>query len=337
MPMRRLLPALLFVLAFAPAAQAATTPKPWPPAGGSGHLFVHYGEEHWNDEDGLTLLPKVVEESRPLQARPGDDVRRQGQRRHRRPAHDVAQHHGRLRPARASRTSPASATTTAWRRPACRPGRAGCSTRRCAASVTNYKSVFAGRPYPFGDAAALQEPQLRPALAPGIRPGGRLHPLLRGLREARWIFIDNSCWGIRRLRRRSRTRPSPTPRATPASSSSSSAAATEARSKGMTAFAVMHMPTQDPRDQSYTDTTAFNHVMGKGLNPARRPTTTPSRRSPSGPASTASSSATSRASSSTAAVAESRTTSTEERAASCTPRARWAPTTATGTASGSCG
>ncbi len=28
---------------------------------------------------------------------------------------------------------------------------------------------------------------------------------------------------------------------------------------------VMHMPTRDPRDQSYIDPTTFNHVMGKGL------------------------------------------------------------------------
>jgi hypothetical protein len=29
----------------------------------------------------------------------------------------------------------------------------------------------------------------------------------------------------------------------------------------------MHMPTRDPRDQSYTDLTARNHVMGKGASP----------------------------------------------------------------------
>ena len=32
----------------------------------------------------------------------------------------------------------------------------------------------------------------------------------------------------------------------------------------------MHMPTRDPRDQSYIDQTTFNHVMGKGISPHRR-------------------------------------------------------------------
>ena len=67
-------------------AHASVTAKPWPPASGEGTLFVHYGEEHWNDADGLTLLPKVVRGVGALQARAGHHVRRQGQRRHRRAA-----------------------------------------------------------------------------------------------------------------------------------------------------------------------------------------------------------------------------------------------------------
>ena len=45
----------------APPVAAFTPAEPWPPVDGDGVLFVHYGEEHWNDEDGLTLLPKIVE------------------------------------------------------------------------------------------------------------------------------------------------------------------------------------------------------------------------------------------------------------------------------------
>ena len=33
----------------------------------------------------------------------------------------------------------------------------------------------------------------------------------------------------------------------------------------------MHMPTRDPRDQSYIDPTTFNHVMGKGISPTGAP------------------------------------------------------------------
>jgi len=62
---RVLLTTLVATLACAPGvAHGAITKQPWPPMSGPGHLFVHYGEEHWNDDDGLTLLPKIVEESR---------------------------------------------------------------------------------------------------------------------------------------------------------------------------------------------------------------------------------------------------------------------------------
>ncbi len=68
--MRRVAATMVLAMALLAApAHAAVTDKPWPPATGQGTLFVHYGEEHWNDADGLTLLPKVVEESGPLQAR----------------------------------------------------------------------------------------------------------------------------------------------------------------------------------------------------------------------------------------------------------------------------
>ena len=56
-----LLTACLYVLACAPAAQASVAERPWPPASGPGQLFVHFGEEHYNDDDGSTLFPKVVE------------------------------------------------------------------------------------------------------------------------------------------------------------------------------------------------------------------------------------------------------------------------------------
>ena len=49
------------VALMASPAMAFTPDEPWPPADGPGVLFVHYGEEHWNDADGGTLLPKIVE------------------------------------------------------------------------------------------------------------------------------------------------------------------------------------------------------------------------------------------------------------------------------------
>ena len=62
--MRRVVATAVLMMALAAGpAHASVTTTPWPPATGQGTLFVHYGEEHWNDADGLTLLPKIVEES----------------------------------------------------------------------------------------------------------------------------------------------------------------------------------------------------------------------------------------------------------------------------------
>ena len=84
--------------------------------------------------------------------------------------------------------------------------------------------------------------------------------------DVRWIFVDNSCWGINDCDTVQNPR-SPTPRASPASSSASSARPPRPPTPGKVVFVVMHIPTQDPRDQSYIEATSFNHVMGKGISP----------------------------------------------------------------------
>ena len=45
--------ALAWLLAATPALGAGKrdAPKSWPPAGGKGSLFVHFGEEHVNDAE----------------------------------------------------------------------------------------------------------------------------------------------------------------------------------------------------------------------------------------------------------------------------------------------
>ena len=65
------------------------------------------------------------------------------------------------------------------------PGTAGLITPGVQGSLENYKEVFKDRPYPFGDAGA-------PA---GDPPGASSHYFVdHG--NVRWIFIDNSCWGL---------------------------------------------------------------------------------------------------------------------------------------------
>lgn len=76
----------------------------------------------------------------------------------------------------------------------------------------------------------------------------------------RWIFLDNSCYTLSGCDAFQQ----------PSDASKLSrfeflrARGREATDAGKRVFVVMHMPTQDPRDQTYTDETARNHVMAKG-------------------------------------------------------------------------
>ena len=269
MPMRRLLPALLFVLALAPAAQAATTSKPWPPAGGSGDLFIHYGEEHWNDEDGLTLLPKIISES--TRYKPGL-VTMSGDKDNDGTTEQLTMWRNIMGAYEAARVPyfPSVGNHDRMAPNGVPPGTGGLFNKTLRGTVTNYKSVFAGRPYPFGDAAPYRNSKFAQRSRPASDPAGASTHYFVDYGKTRWIFIDNSCWGIRDCD--DDQNPSfPDAQGNTGQFQFLERAANEARSKGMTAFAVMHLPTQDPRDQSYTDTTAFNHVMGKGLNPSQAP------------------------------------------------------------------
>jgi hypothetical protein len=251
----RLASAALALAALAMPATGWARP-PWPPATGPGHLFVHFGEEHWNDADGLTLLPKVVTDS--VRYRP-DLVTMSGDK----------DNDGTIE------------QLTKWREIMSAYDRAGIPyfasvgnhDRKAppgvppgvspAADLSNYERVFASRPYPFGDARpyrnALLSPRSRPADDP---PGAASHYYVDSGR-VRWIFIDNSCWGIVNC----------DPLQNPAEGGDDSQydflerRAGEASRQGKLVFVVMHMPTRDPRDQSYADPTSVNHTMGKGTSP----------------------------------------------------------------------
>ena len=253
--MRRLLPiALLAALACAPAtAHGAIAKQPWPPMTGAGDLFVHYGEEHWNDDDGLTLLPKIVAES--IRYRP-DLVTMSGDK-----ANDgVEEELARWRQ-----------IMTAYDRAGI-PYYAGVGNHdRDSFSqgglpppgpLDNYVDVFRDRPYPFGDAKPKADPKLSPrARAAGDPPGAASHYFV-DYGKVRWIFIDNSCFTIEECDLFQE--PSAQTRQGEAQLDFLRRVGGEARSRGKLAFVVMHMPTRDPGDQSYRDPIAFNHVMGKG-------------------------------------------------------------------------
>ena len=267
---RALSTALLAVLAFAPAAAHAGIAKdPWSSRSGLGDLFVHYGEEHWNDDDGLTLLPKVVEESRryrPALVTMSGDKDNDGTVDQLTKWHEIMQAYDRA----GVPYFPAVGNHDRLSPPGVPPGTGGLFNSAIQGSVTNYKSVFAGRPYPFGDAAPYRDAKISPRTRPASDPAGASTHYFVDYGKSRWIVIDNSCWGI------SDCDASQNPSFPDAQGNTSQLqylerTANEARAAGMTAFAVMHMPTRDPRDQSYSDTTSFNHVQGKGLNPSQAP------------------------------------------------------------------
>jgi hypothetical protein len=251
---------LLAALALAsPAGAADRFPPSWPPAEGPGDLFVHYGEEHWNDIDGSAVLTRVVADAarfRPalvtMSGDKGDDGTAEQLQEWLKimQAYDrsgvpwmagVGNHDGK-------QATPEQITNEA----------SGVTPLR---DITFYKQVFAGRPYPMGDAAPY--PGFAPsARAEGDPDGASTHYWIdRG--DVRWVFIDNSCYGIQNC----------DPLQNPPDGQGRTqyefleAAASEANAAGKLLFVVMHMPTRDPRDQEQTGTIYRNHVMGKGASP----------------------------------------------------------------------
>ena len=239
--------ALLALLA--PTASARVAAKPWPPADGPGTLFVHFGEEHINDEDGATLLPKVVEESaryKPLLATMSGDKANNGN------ADEfelwakamegfdkagVAYYAGM---GNHDRTEPIGGLFPFG-------------------EIAVYRDFFAKRPYPWGDGAPYPDDRIGPRTRPADDAAGAATHYYVDAGPVRWIFLDNSCWGLRNcdsMQAFADGDRSP-------QLDYLQAKGKEASDAGKLVFVVMHIPTRDPRDQSYTDTTAQNHVMGK--------------------------------------------------------------------------
>ena len=243
-------------------AQASVATKPWPPASGPGQLFVHYGEEHFNDDDGLTLFPKVVQESgryRPSLVTTSGDKDNDGTVEQLTSWKEIMSAYDRVGVpylggvGNHDRKSP----------PGVPPGTAGLITPGVQGSLENYKQIFADRPFPFGDAPNYKG--IGPA-RPAGEPAGASSHYYADIGEVRWIFLDNSCWGLTDCD--SAQSPAfPDGQGNTGQLQFLERYAAEGRGQGKTVFVVMHMPTRDPRDQSYIDPLTFTHVMGKN-NPA---------------------------------------------------------------------
>lgn len=253
------LAAVVAAMACAPAAQASRATHPWPPATGPGLLFAHFGEEHFNDADGATILPRVVDSAaayRPVLATMSGDKGDDGE-----PEQLLGWKAIMARFDAAGVPYFAGVGNHDRKAPPGVPGGTiGLVGGTLPDSIDNYRAAFADRPYPMGDGAPYADPRILPrARAAGDQPGAATHYVV-DVGSVRWIFLDNSCWTL--------TGCDPFQLTADGSTSSQLAylreQAAAATAAGRTVFVVMHMPTQDPRDQSHTDLTARNHVMGKG-------------------------------------------------------------------------
>lgn len=245
-------------------ADASRAQEPWPPADGRGLLFAHFGEEHWNDDDSDLTLSEVVADTaryRPdLVTMSGDKANDGTARQLERWKRIMSRYDRRGVPYLAAvgnhdRTSPLGLP----------PGTAGLLTPKIQGSLGNYKRIFADRPYPFGDAESYE--RIGPS-RPANDPAGASSHYYADIGRVRWIFLDNSCWGLRDCDR-DQSPGFPDPEGISGQLQFLERKAREATRAGRVVFAVMHIPTRDPRDQSQIDPTSFNHVMGKGLSPTQ--------------------------------------------------------------------
>ncbi|HEX8741606.1 MAG TPA: hypothetical protein VF712_00590 [Thermoleophilaceae bacterium] len=237
----------------APAAGAA--PVPWPPREGGGHLFVHYGEEHWNDDDGLTLLPKVVEDSaryRPDMVTMSGDKVNNGNVDELEKWREIMSVYDRAGVPYFAGIGNHDRLTPPPNQPGFPPG----------GSTANYLEVFKGRPWPMGDAKPYSNPNFLQRERPAEDPPGAATHYFVDYGNVRWIFVDNSCWDITYCSTNQQNPADGDPRSQLPWLESR---ALEASNSGRVVFVVMHMPTRDPRDQSYVDPTSANHTMGKGV------------------------------------------------------------------------
>lgn len=241
------------------AVPAQATPKrPWPPVPKQGSLFIHFGEEHWNDDDGLRIFPKVVRESglyRPDLVTASGDKDSDGT------VENLERWRQLMEPLDAKGIPYFAGVGNHDRkaRPGFPPGIDPMG------DLSNYMDVFAGRPYPFGDAPPYAVPGLSPTMRPPSDPVGASSHYAVEFGPARWVFIDNSCFGITNCDP-FQNPPFPDPDGNQGQYDFLASEAAKADAEGDLVFVVMHMPTQDDRP-GHTDPTPLPHTMGEGSSP----------------------------------------------------------------------
>lgn len=239
-------------LALGAGSAAAAPPDRWPPVKGSGDVFVHFGEEHLDDDDGATIFPKIVADSIQWS-----------------PAYVVTS---------ADKTSNGTEENLlAWKEVMSAYDRAGIPyfaavgnhDRAALPGFPNgvsplsplgpYPSVFADRPYPFGDAAPPAG--FSPAARPAEDPAGASSHYAFDYGNVRWLVLDNSCFEFS-VCDRSQNPPFEDGETTFGFLQQQAA---EAEKAGKLVFVNLHIPTQDPRP-GHTQPTPQPHTLGEGTS-----------------------------------------------------------------------
>ena len=247
----------LLICAIAPTAADAKVPTQWPPVAAEGTTFVHFGEEHVDDEDGELILPAVARSSlrfNPVAVLTSADKASDG----------TAELFGRWRaamaPFDAARVPYFSAVGNHDRT----AGPGFPNGIDPFGSLATYQTVFADRPYPFGDAPPVADSRFEPRARPVGDPAGASSHYTVDIANARWIFLDNSCFSL------TVCDPQQNPPFPDEGSNGQleylANRAAEAKAAGRRVFVVMHMPTQDPRP-GHTEPTSSAHTMGEGVAP----------------------------------------------------------------------
>ena len=241
-----------------PPIPNARAKKPWPPIPEDGFVFVHYGEEHWNDADGLRILPQVVGDSAAYHP---DLVTMSGDKANDGTAEQLLGWKG-LMDVYDQEGIPYFAGPGNHDRKA-HPGfPAGIDPL---GELTNYFGVFADRPYPFGDAPPIDDPEFSPSTRPASDPPGASTHYAFEYGPVRWVILDNGCYSFVNCD------PLQNPVFPDAEGNQGqldflATEAGKANAAGDLLFVVMHMPTQDDRP-GHVEPTPFPHTMGEGSSP----------------------------------------------------------------------
>lgn len=232
--------------------------QPWPPVPERGILFVHFGEEHWNDLDGLRILPRVVADSARYEP---DLVTMSGDKANNGTVDQLQGWKG-LMEVYDREGIPYFAGVGNHDRQAAPGLLPGVDPT---GSLAPYMQVFADRPYPFGDAPPIDDPHFSPSARPASDPAGASSHYAFEYGPVRWIFIDNSCFSIVNCDPL-QSPPFPDAEGHTSQYDFLASEAEIASAEGDLAFAVMHMPTRDNRP-GHTQPTPFAHTMGEGTSP----------------------------------------------------------------------